>query len=116
MTIRSFSYTTEVGAPPGLPAASQILGRAADENFPVASVVLPKESRHHLLAFYGFARLVDYLGDEYAGDRLGALNWLECETRSALDEPSQSGLGDGHPLVAAAATSVRDLAIDPQPL
>jgi squalene synthase HpnC len=120
MTIRSFSYTTEVGAPPGLPGASQILGRAAGENFPVASVVLPKESRHHLLAFYGFARLVDYLGDEYAGDRLGALNWLERETRFALDEPSRSGpgpgLGGGHPLVANAATSVRDLAIDPQPL
>jgi squalene synthase HpnC len=118
MTIRSFPYTTEVDAPPGLPGASQILGRAAGENFPVASAVLPKESRHHLLAFYGFARLVDYLGDEYAGDRLGALNWLECETRSALDEPSRSepGPGGGHPLVANAATSVRDLALDPQPL
>jgi squalene synthase HpnC len=118
MTIRSFSYTNEVGAPPGLPGASQILGRAAGENFPVASVVLPKESRHHLLAFYGFARLVDYLGDEYAGDRLGALNWLECETRFALDESSRSGSGPGggHPLVSNAATSVRDLASDPQPL
>ena len=67
MTIRSFSYTTDVGAPPGLPGASQILGRVAGENFPVASVVLPRECRHHLLAFYGFARLVDYLGDEYTG-------------------------------------------------
>jgi squalene synthase HpnC len=118
MTIRSFSYTIEVGAPPGLPGASQILGRAAGENFPVASVVLPKESRHHLLAFYGFARLVDYLGDEYAGDRQGALNWLERETRFALDQPSRSGpeSGGDHPLVANAATSVRDLAIDAQPL
>jgi squalene synthase HpnC len=118
MTIRSFSYTTEVGAPPGLPGASEILGRAAGENFPVASVVLPKDSRHHLLAFYGFARLVDYLGDEYAGDRLGALSWLESETRSALDEPSRSGTGagGGHPLVADAAASIRDLASDPQPL
>jgi squalene synthase HpnC len=118
MTIRSFSYTCEVGVPPGIPGASQILGRAAGENFPVASVVLPKESRHHLRAFYGFARLVDYLGDEYVGDRLGALHWLERETRSALEEPLQpgSGPGSGHPLVASAAASIRDLAIDPRPL
>jgi squalene synthase HpnC len=118
MTIRSFSYTFEVDAPPGLPGASEILGRAAGENFPVASVVLPKESRHHLLAFYGFARLVDYLGDEYVGDRPGALQWLERETRAALDEPLQagSGPGGGHPLVANAAASIRDLALNPQPL
>jgi squalene synthase HpnC len=118
MTIRSFSYTTEVGAPPELPGASQILGRVGGENFPVASMVLPKDSRRHLLAFYGFARLVDYLGDEYAGDRLGALNWLEGDTRRALDESSRSGPEPGgcHPLVADAATSIGHLAIDPQPL
>ena len=84
----------------------------------MASVVLPKESRRHLLAFYGFARLVDYIGDDYSGDRLHALNWLECDTKSALDEPvgSSAGPGSHHPLVVEAATSVRDLRIDPQPL
>lgn len=119
MTIRSFSYTSaDVGIPPGLPCASDILGRASGENFPVASVVLPKESRRHLFAFYGFARLVDYLGDDYSGDRLGALNWLECETRSALDEPLETSAGAGscHPLIVRAATSVHDLRIDPQSL
>jgi squalene synthase HpnC len=119
MTIRSFSYTSaDVGVPPGLPRASVILGRASGENFPVASVVLPKESRRHLFAFYGFARLVDYLGDDYAGDRLGALNWLECETRSALDEPREARAAAETclSLIVQAARSVRDLAIDPQPL
>ncbi len=30
---------------------------------PVASRVLPRRARAHLLAIYGFARLVDELGD-----------------------------------------------------
>jgi squalene synthase HpnC len=53
--------------------------QAAAENFPVASRVLPRSVRAHLLAVYGFARLVDDLGDEFAGDRLGALDWVEGE-------------------------------------
>ena len=40
-----------------------VMGRAAGENFPVASRVLPRAIRAHLLALYGFARLVDELGD-----------------------------------------------------
>ena len=119
MTIRSFSYTfADVGTPTGLPRAPEILGRASGENFAVASVILPKESRHHLFAFYGFARLVDYLGDEYPGDRLHALNWLEGETQSALDEPPgpRAEGTSRYPLVTGATTSVRDLRIDPQPL
>jgi squalene synthase HpnC len=119
VTIRSFSYTSaEVGIPPGLPGASDILGRVSAENFPVASVVLPKECRHHLLAFYGFARLVDYLGDDYPGDRPDALNWLEQETLLALDEPLRPSLeGEScHTLIVNAVTSTRDLSIDPTPL
>jgi squalene synthase HpnC len=119
VTIRSFSYTSaDVGSPPGLPRASDILGRASGENFPVASVVLPKESRRHLFAFYGFARLVDYLGDDYPGDRLGALNWLERETRSALDQPlgPRAGAESCQTLIEKAVTSVHDLRLDSQPL
>jgi squalene synthase HpnC len=119
MTIRSFSYTiADVGTPPGLPRASELLGRASGENFPVASVVLPKEARRHLFAFYGFSRLVDYLGDDYSGNRLDALRWLESETRSALDEPVEPQTGSESPgvLIVHAATSARDLGIDPQPL
>lgn len=40
-----------------------VMGRASGENFPVASRVLPRRVRGHLLALYGFARLVDELGD-----------------------------------------------------
>ena len=41
--------------------------RARTENFPVASVLFPRRLRPHLRAVYGFARLVDILGDELAG-------------------------------------------------
>jgi squalene synthase HpnC len=53
--------------------------RARTENFPVASLLFPRRLRPHLRAVYGFARLVDILGDEVEGDRLGALEELERE-------------------------------------
>ncbi len=53
--------------------------RARTENFPVASVLFPRRLRPHLRAVYGFARLVDILGDEVDGDRLAALAELERE-------------------------------------
>jgi squalene synthase HpnC len=53
--------------------------RARTENFPVASVLFPRRLRPHLRAVYGFARLVDILGDEIDGDRLAALGELERE-------------------------------------
>jgi squalene synthase HpnC len=56
-----------------------VLAQARHENFPVASRVLPRESRQHLMAVYGFARLVDDIGDELEGDRPAALDWAEAE-------------------------------------
>src|SRR3954453_7032739 len=58
---------------------SEVAARAGGENFPVASVLFPREVRPHLRAVYGFARLVDILGDELEGDRLAALDELERE-------------------------------------
>ena len=55
------------------------MARAPHENFPVALRVLPKAVRGHLRAIYGYARLVDNLGDEYPGDRLAALDWVEAQ-------------------------------------
>lgn len=54
-----------------------VMARAATENFPVALRLLPRRLRRHLRAIYGYARLVDNLGDEYPGNRLVALDWLE---------------------------------------
>ncbi len=39
------------------------LDKAAAENFPVAPFFLPRAWRHDLMAVYGFARLVDDIGD-----------------------------------------------------
>jgi squalene synthase HpnC len=60
-------------------SASSVASRARTENFPVASLLFPRATRPHLRAIYGFARLVDMLGDEHEGDRLAALDELEAE-------------------------------------
>jgi squalene synthase HpnC len=60
-------------------SASSVAARARTENFPVASLLFPRALRPHLRAIYGFARLVDILGDEHEGDRLAVLDELEAE-------------------------------------
>ena len=62
--------------------AAAVARRARTENFPVASLLFPRRLRPHLRAVYGFARLVDILGDEVEGDRLAALDELERELDS----------------------------------
>jgi squalene synthase HpnC len=64
-------------------AAARIDARSRGENFPVVSLLAPREARPHLRAVYGFARLVDNLGDEADGDRRALLDELERE----LDGP-----------------------------
>ena len=67
-------------------ALARIDARAGGENFPVASLLAPRATRPHLRAIYGFARLVDTIGDEAAGDRLALLDELEDE----LDGPPRT--------------------------
>lgn len=75
-----------VPAPVTLPAPDAVLARAGHENFPVALRLLPAGERAHLMAVYGFARLVDDIGDELAPeDRPAALDWVEAELERALD-------------------------------
>jgi squalene synthase HpnC len=84
-----------------LPGEDAVLDRAGGENFSVASLVLGRQRREHLLAVYGFARLVDQLGDEVEGDRLGHLDWLEQDLdRVYAGEPL-------HPLMRRLASTVR---------
>jgi squalene synthase HpnC len=64
----------------------RIDARALRENFPVVSLLAPREARPHLRAIYGFARLVDNLGDEAKGDRVALLDELERE----LDGPPRT--------------------------
>jgi squalene synthase HpnC len=63
------------------------------ENFPVALCLLPGRLSADLVAVYGFARTVDDIGDEAAGDRMAQLDacaadleriWAGGEPRSAV--------------------------------
>ena len=62
---------------------AEVAAHARTENFPIASFLFPREYRPHLRAIYGFARLVDDVGDELEGDRLAQLDRIERE----LDSP-----------------------------
>jgi squalene synthase HpnC len=69
-------------------ATARIDARASGENFPVVSALAPRWARPHLRAIYGFARLVDNLGDEAQSDRAALLDELERE----LEGPPRSDL------------------------
>jgi squalene synthase HpnC len=71
-----------------------VMARARHENFPVATRLLPRRARSHLLALYGFARLVDDAGDEAAGDRGALLDELERDLERVWTGTPQ------HPLMA----------------
>jgi len=106
-----------------LPADYVVLGRASSENFPVASRLLPEAVRADLMALYGWARLVDQLGDDYPGDRLAALDEVERQLRSVLAVANGRDAASGtrgaeafHPLVKRIAATVNRLGLAPDPL
>lgn len=61
-----------------------VLDQAGSENFPVASRLVPRRIRRHLLAIYGYARFIDDVGDESDGDRLSSLAAAERELDAAM--------------------------------
>ncbi|MFF4579604.1 squalene synthase HpnC [Streptomyces sp. NPDC001389] len=108
---------------PSAPApGAATLAKAASENFPVAPAFLPRAWRQGLMAVYGFARLVDDIGDgdlapggrdavllgldpAAADDRLAMLDALEADLLRVF------GGTDGpprHPLLLALQPVVRD--------
>jgi squalene synthase HpnC len=91
------------------PAAGAVMARARAENFPVASRVLPRRARRHLLAVYGFARLVDEVGDAAQGDRLGQLDAIEAELDRAFAGRAT------HPLLVALQPTLRECALERDP-
>jgi squalene synthase HpnC len=82
---------------------------AEGENFPVASRLLPRHQREHLLALYGFARLADDIGDESAGDRLAELDWLEGELDRAFAGTAT------HPVLVRLEPTIEACHLDRQP-
>ncbi|MFE9708082.1 squalene synthase HpnC [Streptomyces sp. NPDC005930] len=105
------------------------LAKAADENFPVAPFFLPRAWRTDLMAVYGFARLVDDIGDgdlapggadarllgvpeDRADDRLLMLDAFETDLRRVFggsDDPPR------HPLLRRLVPTVRRRALTPEP-
>jgi squalene synthase HpnC len=95
--------------PHGVMEAAAVMGRASGENFPVASRVLPRRTRAHLLALYGFARLADELGDSAEGDRLAALDELERDLDRAYRGEAH------HPLLVRLQPALRECALPREP-
>jgi squalene synthase HpnC len=85
------------------------MAQARTENFPVASLLLPRPVRSHLLAVYGFARLVDDVGDEADGDRLALLDELEADLERVWDGTPT------HPLIARLRPTVSEFALPIEP-
>ncbi|MCZ9351047.1 squalene synthase HpnC [Streptomyces mutabilis] len=102
------------------------LAKAADENFPVAPFFLPRDWRTDLMAVYGFARLVDDIGDgdlapggadarllgvpeERADDRLAMLDAFEEDLRRVFDGTPR------HPLLLRLRPTVRRRSLTPEP-
>ncbi|MCX3062431.1 squalene synthase HpnC [Streptomyces beihaiensis] len=102
------------------------LDKAADENFPVAPAFLPRAWRDDLMAVYGFARLVDDIGDgdlapggadarhlgvspDRAEDRLEMLDAFEADLHRVFDSTPR------HPLLLALQPTVRRRFLTPEP-
>ncbi|MGW7462031.1 squalene synthase HpnC [Streptomyces sp. NPDC054797] len=105
------------------------LGKAAAENFPVAPAFLPRAWRDGLMAVYGYARLVDDIGDgdlapggrdavllgldpAAVDDRLAMLDAFEADLHRVF------GGTDGpprHPLLLALRPVVRAHGLTPEP-
>ncbi|WP_045877630.1 squalene synthase HpnC [Pseudofrankia sp. DC12] len=91
-------------------STDEVLRAAYGENFPVSPVVLPAAIREHFKAIYGFARLVDDIGDEAPGDRLALLDQLAADL-----ERIWTGAGPALPVHQRLATTVTacDLPAEP---
>jgi squalene synthase HpnC len=108
-------------------ASRAVLDKAARENFPVAPVFLPRAWRQDLMAVYGYARLVDDIGDgdlanggrddavhlgldaAVADDRMAMLDAFEADLERVFDGTPR------HPLLIALQPTVRRHHLTPEP-
>jgi squalene synthase HpnC len=93
-----------------VPSRPAVMAQAGDENFPVAGRLLAGSATRDLLAIYGFARLVDDIGDEVEGDRRALLDWAETEL-----ERIYSGERPEHEVMRELAVGVRRRSLPRQP-
>jgi hydroxysqualene synthase len=86
------------------------LARAHYENFPVGSLLIPRDRRRHVYSVYAFARIADDFADE--GYETG--EWTESRRLEALDdwerklEDCYRGRAD-HPVFVALAETAQEL-------
>lgn len=112
--------------------ARATLGKARTENFPVAPSFLPRAWRDGLMAVYGYARLVDDIGDgdlapggrdavllgldpAAADDRLAMLDAFEADLRRVFRRTGGSDGPPRHPLLQALQPVVRAHGLTPEP-
>ncbi|MGW7352331.1 squalene synthase HpnC [Streptomyces sp. NPDC054784] len=114
--------------------AHTVLAKATGENFPVAPRFLPRAWRDDLLAVYGYARLVDDIGDgdlapggrdaaylrvdpAHADDRLALLDAFEADLHRAFRAAGggRPSAVPGHPLLARLVPTVRRHGLAPAP-
>ncbi|WP_346179439.1 squalene synthase HpnC [Streptomyces cuspidosporus] len=116
-----------------------MLDKAAHENFPVAPFFLPRAWRTDLMAIYGYARLVDDIGDgdlppggadarllgldpERADDPLAMLDAFEADLSRVFDGAGGArgvsaapSAGPRHPLLRALRPTVHHHRLAPEP-
>jgi squalene synthase HpnC len=84
------------------------MARRHYENFPVASRLVPKASRHHIAAIYAFARVADDFADEgnrTAGERIALLeDWQRRLHQAATGRVDDDGTEAARIFTALAAT------------
>jgi len=114
----------------GQEAARAVLDKAAHENFPVAPFFVPRAWRADLMAVYGYARLVDDIGDgdlppggadaellgldrSLADDPVAMLDAFEADLDRVFDDTP--AVVPRHPLLRALRPTVRRPGLTPGP-
>jgi hydroxysqualene synthase len=89
------------------------LAAAHYENFPVASVLLPKHMRRHVAAVYAFARVADDVADEASDLSLDERKECLDFFHRAVNNPA---LAANHPIFCALYATFGQTALSPSPL
>ena len=95
--------------------------RAHYENFPVASILVPRSMRRHIAAVYAFARAADDFADEgerEAGQRIRLLDGWQDRLARAVSDAAQPAVGAGEPVATVAifqalGHTIRECALPP---